>query len=119
MPLIFVYGTLKLGGSNHRQIADQKFVGTGRTAPGYQLFDLGAYPGMVPSPEDRAGVTGEIWSVNEAALRRLDRFEGVDQGLYRRARIVLQPPDETVAVEAYLYNKSVAGRPSLGSTWPV
>lgn len=119
MPLIFVYGTLKRGGSNHRQIADQEFVGMARTAPGYQLYDLGDYPGMVAAPEDQLGVTGELWSVDEAALRRLDRFEGVDQGLYRRVPIALQPPDAQRVAETYLYNKSVSGRPALGPTWPV
>jgi gamma-glutamylaminecyclotransferase len=119
MPLIFVYGTLKRGGTNHRQISAQTFVATARTVPGYRLFDLGDYPGMVASSDDRSGVTGEVWSLDEAAVRRLDLFEGVDQGLYRRAAISLQPPHAELNVEAYLYLPSVAGRSALGPTWPV
>jgi gamma-glutamylaminecyclotransferase len=119
MPLVFVYGTLKRGGSNHRQLAGQTFVAEAHTAPGYRMFNLGDYPGMVPWPEDRDGVLGEIWSVDEATLRKLDQFEGVDQGLYRRALVPLLPPYTDLRVEAYLYSQPVEGRPALGPNWPV
>ena len=115
--LLFVYGTLKRGCSNHAQLADQRFVGEARTAPGFQLYDLGGYPAIVPDPEDRAGVTGEIWSVDDDALHRLDLFEGVHEGLYRRERIALQPPFADLAVEAYVSPLSIAGRRKVGATW--
>ena len=46
-----------------------------RTVPGYRLFDLGGYPGLVEHSTDREGVTGEVWSVDAAALRRLVEFQ--------------------------------------------
>lgn len=119
MPLIFVYGTLKRDGSNHRQIAGQEFVGLARTVPGYRLFSLGDYPGMVVFPADRAGVTGELWSVTAAAIPQLDEFEGVAQGLYQRLPIALLPPFADRAAETYLYPHSVESRPDLGSIWLV
>ena len=119
MPLIFVYGTLKRGGSNHRQLDGQEFVGTAQTIAGYRLFDLGDYPGMVAASGDRPGVTGEVWSVDSDSLRRLDALEGVDQGLYQRVPVALQPPFGGRGVETYLYLQSVSGRTELGSSWPV
>ena len=115
--LLFVYGTLKRGCSNHAYLADQTYVGDARTLPGYQLYDLGGYPGIVIEADDRDGVIGEVWSVNDAGLQRLDRLEGVHEGLYRRERIPLLPPFAEQHVEAYVSPLSVLGRPKVGSTW--
>lgn len=115
--LLFVYGTLKRGCCNHRQLDGQRFVDQARTAPGYQLHNLGSYPGLVAHADDHEGVTGEVWSVDAAALARLDDFEGVAEGLYRRGPIRLQPPFDRAEVETYLYAQSVAGRAAIGPTW--
>lgn len=115
--LLFVYGTLKRGCCNHGQLAGQEFIGEARTAPGYRLYDLGGYPGLVAHAADRAGVTGEVWAVDAAALRRLDDFEGVAEGLYRRERLPLLPPFADRQTEAYVFAQSVAGRKDLGATW--
>lgn len=115
--LIFVYGTLKRGGSNHHYLAGQKFLGEARTAPGFRLYDLGGYPGMIPRPEDREGVTGEIWSVDADALRHLDGLEGLEEGLYRREVISLLPPFAKQRIETYLYAQNAMGRREIGSTW--
>jgi len=114
---VFVYGTLKRGCSNHREMAGQIFVALARTQPGFRLFDVGGYPGLVPWPGDKNGVEGEIWAVDDAALARLDVFEGVDQGLYERKPIPLQAPFANHVVHGYLYPASVAGRREVGSRW--
>ena len=115
--LLFVYGTLKRGGSNHHFLTGQEFVGEARTAPGFRLYDLGGYPGMVTNPGDRDGVMGEIWAVDAAALRRLDGLEGLDQGLYRRDVVPLLPPFAEQPIETYLYNRSVKNRREIGGAW--
>ncbi|MDB6128327.1 MAG: hypothetical protein JWM35_2223 [Verrucomicrobia bacterium] len=117
MSLIFVYGTLKRGGSNHSFLSGQKFLGDARTAPGYRLFELDGFPGMVAKLDDRAGVTGEVWSVNDACLATLDRLEGIDEGLYRRERVRLLAPFVDQAIETYVYAREVNGRRELGSEW--
>jgi gamma-glutamylaminecyclotransferase len=116
-PLIFVYGTLKRQGENHGQLSGQQFVGTARTAPGFRLYDVGGYPGMVRVPGDCDGVTGEVWSVDAGCLARLDAFEGVPEGLYVRERVPLLPPFDQAEVEAYIYPHATTGRTELGSTW--
>lgn len=123
--LVFVYGTLKRGGSNHAQIAGQLCLGLARTAPGFTLYSLGEYPGLVADPADRSGVSGELWSVDSAALARLDAFEGVDEGLYARVPAPLDAwPDDVTAAEVsrasmYVYLRDITGRPRIGSEWPV
>jgi gamma-glutamylaminecyclotransferase len=115
--LIFVYGTLKRGGSNHLYLRGQTFVGEARTAPGFRLYGLDGFPGMVAKADDCDGVTGEVWSVTAEALAHIDGLEGTAEGMYRRARIPLLAPFANQIVEGYLYARSLAGRPDLGSTW--
>jgi gamma-glutamylcyclotransferase (GGCT)/AIG2-like uncharacterized protein YtfP len=115
--LLFVYGTLKRGGSNHRHLEGQTFVGVACTWPGFLLYDLGGYPGIAPAPADLDGVTGEVWRVDPAALARLDVFEGVPAGLYRRDRIALQSPFADATVDAYFPVAPVTGRREIGGEW--
>lgn len=114
--LLFVYGTLKRGGKNHRHLAGQRFIAAANTVPGFELRDMGGYPGLVAQPDATAGVTGEVWSVDAAALQHLDRFEGVDQGLYRRGPVGLTGAFAQETVAAYFPVQPVNG-PSLGGTW--
>ena len=117
MSLIFVYGTLKRGYSNHSLLAGQAFEGGARTAPGFALFGLGSHPGMVERPGESGSVTGEVWSVDAACLERLDALEGTAEGLYRRGAVPLVGPFAGRDVEAYLYLLSLEGRQRLGETW--
>lgn len=119
MNTVFVYGTLKRGGSNHLFLRAQKFLGEARTAPGYVLYSLGDYPGMARAPGDTEGVTGEVWAVDDACLAELDRLEGIDEGLYERIDVLLAPNPVAGSAQTYLYSRSLDGLPPLGSTWPV
>jgi gamma-glutamylcyclotransferase (GGCT)/AIG2-like uncharacterized protein YtfP len=116
--LVFAYGTLKRGGSNHAFMAGQIFTGVAKTVKGFRLIHLGDYPGLVPYPDDTDGVSGEVWSIDAACLARLDVLEGVNEGLYRRGRIALQPPFADAEVETYFYLLGIHGRsPIPGGTW--
>lgn len=115
--LLFVYGTLKRGCSNHYYLAGQTFIGGARTPPGYRLYDFGGYPGIVAKTDDRDGVMGEIWSVDAAALQQLDHFEGIHEGLYRRELLPLLPPFSGQRVHAYFSELSLTGRREVGSVW--
>lgn len=115
MTHVFVYGTLKRGGRNHAFLSGQHFISVARTAPGYTLYSLGDYPGMVRSPDDQNGVIGELWTVDSACLKSLDELEGVAEGLYERVPIKLTPPFADQAVETYLYLLGTDGRTPLGN----
>ncbi len=119
--LVFVYGTLKRGGSNHRYLAGQTLIGTARTGAGFTLYSLGHYPGLVAEAAAAEGVSGEIWAVDAACLARLDILEGVAEGLYAREPAPLAPPHDrlTPAVQFYRYLGSVRGRSRLGPVWKV
>lgn len=118
MTKVFVYGTLKRGGSNHGFLAGQQFLGEASTVPGYTLYSLGDYPGMVRSNDPAQVVTGEAWGVDDACLAQLDKLEGVDEGLYAREPITLNGALIDQPVDSYFYLRSLAGRTALGSVWP-
>jgi gamma-glutamylaminecyclotransferase len=84
--LIFVYGTLLRGESNHPELSDAAFVRSARTEARYELVDLGGYPALLE--DGQTAVSGEIYDVNSALLARLDRFEEVPE-LYERKPIAL------------------------------
>lgn len=115
--LLFVYGTLKRGGMNHAQLASEKFVAPAQTRPGYRLYDVGGFPGLVPDATAPYPIAGELWEVSDTALARLDRFEGVAENLYTRALIPLAPPFAHHAVQGYLYARPIAGLKDLGAEW--
>jgi gamma-glutamylcyclotransferase (GGCT)/AIG2-like uncharacterized protein YtfP len=117
MTRVFVYGTLKRGGRNHQYLAGQQFLGEAHTAPGYTLYSLGEFPGMVRATGAGQHVTGEVWAVDDACLRELDALEGVAEGLYERVLVALAPPFGDQRTETYLYLRSLAGRTPLGSQW--
>lgn len=84
--LLFVYGTLMRGRSNHHLMRSARFVGVDRTLPRYYLYDLGEYPGLV-APGAHA-VLGELFEVTPDLLSELDCFEGHPQ-LFERSEIQL------------------------------
>ena len=86
---VFVYGTLRRGGSNAFRMEGAEFVGAGEVSG--ELVAISWYPGLIPG---RAGrwVTGDVFEVSPEHLRRLDENEGLAAGEvegseYRRIRM--------------------------------
>jgi gamma-glutamylaminecyclotransferase len=102
---VFVYGTLLAGEPNHRLLWTASFEGPARTADGFALFDLGAFPGMVRAVT--GVVHGEVYRVDDHTLAALDRLE-VHPDFYVRTLIGLEDGRE---VWAYLLDaERVSGR---------
>lgn len=120
---LFVYGTLRDDPRNQmfRLVAEHgRFAGRARVRG--RLFDLGEYPGLVPS-NDNHFVTGELYSVEaERAAEMwnaLDRYEGCSEDdpqphEYRRTLVPAQLNDgDTVQAWAYVLNDLPAGAASI------
>ena len=107
---VFVYGSLLSGEANHRLLARARRVGEARTAPGFALHDLGAYPAMVAG--GARAVAGQVYDVDAKTLARLDVLEGHPR-YYRRAAIALA--DGTSAETYLLTHAQVEGRPLIAS----
>jgi gamma-glutamylaminecyclotransferase len=96
VPLLFVYGSLRRGESNHARMQGARFVGAGRTAPVLALVDHEGFTALVPGGQQ--SVAGEIYELDAAHLARIDAFEGHPTS-YVRTTIAL---DDGRSVEAYL-----------------
>ena len=81
---VFVYGTLRRGGSNHFRMAGAEFMAAGAVRG--RLYGIDWYPGFV-SDEAADDIIGEIYQVSAELLARLDVFEGPE---YRRVMMDVQ-----------------------------
>lgn len=108
---LFVYGSLLSGESNHSYLGPSPRLAEVRTAPGYSLVDLGAYPGLVTG--GRGSVVGELYDVDDATLKSLDAFEGHPM-LFVRVAIRLGSGEDA---DAYLLAREelARGRPFVAS----
>lgn len=111
--VVFVYGTLLRGESNHHLLAGAHFLGEDATAPGFELRDFGAFPAMLAA--GTGTVAGEVYVVDDATLTVLDRLED-HPSFYRRTPITLASGADA---EAYLLEARQAhGRARIPSgTW--
>ncbi|MBL8378468.1 MAG: gamma-glutamylcyclotransferase [Burkholderiales bacterium] len=121
---LFVYGTLRRGGSNDiAGIAPGAgFVSAARLRG--RLIDLGRYPTLVIDP--RAGwVTGELYSVPRAAWAALDALEELadatrpDGEYFRVATSVTGALGAALACQVYVANPAAlpVGRVIPGGDW--
>jgi gamma-glutamylcyclotransferase (GGCT)/AIG2-like uncharacterized protein YtfP len=72
--LVFVYGTLRTGGVRAMRTIAPSCRIVGDAVIRGQLFDLGAFPGLLVDPNG-GSVCGELFGVDDATLARLDQIE--------------------------------------------
>ena len=115
--LVAVYGTLKRRLRNHHWLDGAEFVGTD-ILTSVTLYDIGPYPGARAEPS--RGVEIEVFRVDAAGLKRLDRLED-----YRVRQPKSGDYDRAVHDTAfgpawlYLYNRDVTGCPVIRQGgWP-
>lgn len=100
---VFVYGTLKQGGSNHHLLESSEFVEYS------YVDDMVAIntPGF-PYAIDKDGghLLGELYRVDEATFRRLDMLEGYPRH-YERKEVdvfgIVNSPSTNPPVKAWVY----------------
>ncbi len=81
---LFIYGTLKVGGEAAWLLRGCERVAESRVRGAlYNISD--EYPALVL--DGNGEVLGEVWRCPAELLPRLDAFERVSDGLYRRVRI--------------------------------
>src|SRR5262245_40256373 len=78
---LFVYGTLRSGGSATNQLVDAERIG--EATVGGVLYDIdGEYPALIVY--GKTPVPGEVWRCPAALLSELDEYERIESGLFRR-----------------------------------
>jgi len=94
--LVFVYGTLRIGHSNHHLLKEAYCYGTGSTDASYAMYLVSGYP-YVTSSEARYPIVGELFAVDDDTLKTLDSMEGHPRYYERRETPVTVCEDHHVA----------------------
>ncbi|XP_034711304.1 putative gamma-glutamylcyclotransferase At3g02910 [Vitis riparia] len=117
--LVFTYGTLKRGFSNHVLIqdliatGDATFVAVCRTTAQFPLV-CGPYrvPFLINLPGSGHRVSGELYAVSARGLGLMDELEGTSHGHYERLPIEIEEAagdgERRRWVEAYFAHNSYA-----------
>ena len=105
--LLFAYGTLKRRGRLHGQLRSQGARYRGRARIRGRLFQINgaSYPGAVPTRANDF-ISGELYEleVPAEALKKIDKLEGCDQGLFVRKLVgAWVEHDRKVRAWAYFY----------------
>ena len=118
--LLFVYGTLKRGYSNHSLLSAGHFVGEAATIEEYGFY-LGTdkyapnepeIPFLLANPKtgDAAvQVRGELWEVDSITLTQLDELEGHPDWYQRKKITVSHVSGKSVSAFTYLLPEAPKG----------
>ena len=93
---VFVYGTLRRGGSNHFRMDGCTFVASASVAA--RLYRIDWYPGLLLDSSANP-VLGDVFLVPPCRMEELDAFEGPE---YQRVptRVIL---DDGTSADAWLW----------------
>ncbi|MEK7952357.1 gamma-glutamylcyclotransferase family protein [Luteolibacter soli] len=96
--LVFVYGTLRRGGSNSFRMNGAEFVAAGQVEG--RLYVISWYPGLVLE-RGLETVKGDVFRVGAGQLAALDEFEGIsaneiEGAEYRRVKAEVTTGDGEV-----------------------
>lgn len=101
MYLVFVYGSLKRGFSNHSIIENSKFLGNTETVNrNFRMFSLSYFPTVAETEGDDFTIVGELYDVDSKTLEALDSLEG-NGHLYNRKLVKVYCGLDIV--EAWMY----------------
>lgn len=117
---IFVYGSLRKGGSNHSLLASSIFIGSAKTAQKL-IMRARAFP-FVSDDQQVSYIHGEVYSVNSSVLRMVDRLESYDvlspeNSWYEREEILVKMDDDPQSPRkvAMYFNRKENKAPIFGS----
>jgi gamma-glutamylcyclotransferase (GGCT)/AIG2-like uncharacterized protein YtfP len=102
---LFVYGTLKSGERNAHLLSGCELIGPGRV--GGILYDIdGEHPALVVYGTTQ--VSGEVWNCSADLLLRLDEFEGLSTGLFRRIGVTVDTRNGPLPCWTYVAGPSLS-----------
>lgn len=103
---VFVYGTLLEGEGNHSYYLQGSRCKGKAAVSGYEMYDIGAFPGIVPGA---GSIPGEVYEVDYETLQNLDYLEGEGSLYIRKSAHVKMADGKACYAWIYVYNGSVEG----------
>ena len=97
---VFVYGSLKRGYWNNTLLRDSKFLHNATTVDSkFDMYDLGSFPAVVRGVSK---IYGEVYSIDEETLSKLDALEG-NGSFYNREEILVDCDGEHSRAWIYIF----------------
>ncbi len=111
---VFVYGSLKRDFPLHHHLTGARYLGEAKL-PGFRMYDLGWYPGIVPG---EGTIFGELYEVDFTTLLLLDQIEDEGEEYRRELLEVFTQEGEKVPAFVYVYRGRVEDkREIVGGRW--
>lgn len=103
---VFVYGTLLQGERNHDFFLSESSYSGKAHINGFDMYDIGYFPGIVPSD---GMIKGELYDISKDTLSDLDYLEGEGSLYVRHCVPAIDENSETRLSLVYIYNHSIDG----------
>lgn len=101
MDYVFVYGTLRQGGSNHHLLRNAQLMGLARTTEFYALYrDVIPY---VVQGREISPILGEVYQVDQETFEQLDLLEGHPDWYVRERKVVRLESGEELGAWIYFF----------------
>lgn len=97
--LVFVYGTLMRGESNHGYLQNSSCLGKA-TIEGYDMYDVGHYPAIVAGD---SLIIGELYQVPKEDMPSIDMLEGEGSLYAKRCETVTDANGKSTIAFVYVY----------------
>ncbi len=111
--LYFAYGSNMDDAQMANRCQNYKYIAIG-TLPGHQ-FIINSRGVATIVPKKNTVVYGVVWALSEDDVKRLDRYEGVSRGFYKKVDIpVLVTHFSPINMLVYIAEESQLGKPRLG-----
>lgn len=102
--ILLVYGTLMAGEKEHYILGMNKCLGKAEAA-GFDMYDTGFYPVIVPG---NGTIKGELYEITGLELERIDLLKGAGNKFNRQSVPAVNEQGDTVLVHLYVYNKDTS-----------
>lgn len=109
--LFFVYGTLKIGGYFAKQFNDFRINSEIAEISGYNMYNLGTFPGIKPG---KGIVVGELheYTNTDKVTKQMDLIEGyyseINDGMYLRKRVMVKTNiGQFKEANTYIFNMKI------------
>lgn len=100
LTLVFVYGSLKRGFHNHSLLKNSQSLGEAKTNPEFVMYSAGGFPIII---RGKFAITGELYAVNSATLKKLDRLESNGR-MYKRELTWISSIQQFAWIYVYMYD---------------
>jgi gamma-glutamylcyclotransferase (GGCT)/AIG2-like uncharacterized protein YtfP len=103
---VFFYGSLKRGGKSYGRLRVRvRFISPGQIRANLYSLSGGEYSGAVATSTPRRFVKGDLFLLKQPqkTLAELDKFEGIDEGLFRRELVDVWVRGRRVKAWTYFY----------------